>query len=46
MDNCWDGLFLSKLAETGVYVYIIDISYRICGQLKLGRKYGDVTVID
>lgn len=45
LDDCWDGKYKTLNAELGVYFYIIDFTYLICGQEKKDRKYGDVTVV-
>lgn len=45
LQDCWDGNFNGIRVESGVFVYLIDITVLHCNKPKKIRKVGDVTVL-
>ena len=45
LQDCWDGNFNGTRVESGVFVYLIDVTVLHCNKPKKIRRVGDVTVL-
>ncbi len=44
--DCWDGTYNNKNVRAGVFVYLMELEYTYCVDVKSLKKYGDVTVLE
>ena len=42
---CWDATHHDKKVESGVYVYVMELTTEVCGKPKRIQRVGDVTVL-
>lgn len=45
-NECWDGYFQKQRVRTGVFVYLMNLEYTFCTEVKNLEVAGDVTIVD
>jgi len=45
-NECWDGYFQKQRVRTGVFVYLMNLEYTFCTEIKNLEVAGDVTIVD